>query len=373
MEKRRQDEVPPAANWSPASAHVGESLGAAADPTGRGEIKASTLIIYVPALNEARSIGPVIEALPRKLDGIHSIRRVVIDDGSTDDTAAIARAAGADVVSHRRNRGVGAAFHSAVQYALDNGADILVGVDADGQFDPMEIPALIEPVLTGDADLVVGDRFASGRPEHMSPIKYWGNNQVSNLISNICGQRFRDVSCGFRAYSREALLQLNVFGEFTYTHETILSLAYQGMAVREHPIKVKYYPERKSRVAASIPRYALRTSRIILQVMLDYRPLHIFGGFAAICTLVGLAFGLFLLGHYALTGSFTPYKVTGFIGLGFLIFGVLIFWIALVADMLNRIRLNQERLLYHIKKVRYDRQASNGGRPEETGRATRAG
>jgi glycosyltransferase involved in cell wall biosynthesis len=329
-------------------------------------INAHRLVIYLPALNEARTIKPVIEALPRKLDGVASIRMVVIDDGSTDETAAAARAAGAEVVSHGRNRGVGAAFHSAVRYALENGADILVGVDADGQFDPEEIPAMIGPILSGEADMVVGNRFAAGRPEHMSAIKYWGNKQVSNLISTVGGEKFRDVSCGFRAYSREALLRLNVFGEFTYTHETILSLLYQGLTVLDHPIKVTYHPGRESRVAGSIPRYAMRTSRIILQVMLDYRPLRLFGGFATVCMLIGLAFGLFLLGHYALTGEFTPYKATGFIGLGFLIFGVLVFWIALVADMLNRMRMNQERLLYYLKKVRYDGQAPSGDSLDET-------
>lgn len=313
------------------------------------------LIIYLPAFNEEGNIQQVIAQLPKTLDKIDVIQHLVIDDGSTDETAVQALATGAQVVSHGRNRGVGAAFHSAVRYALENGADILVGIDADGQFDPAEIPVLIKPVLCERADMVLGNRFTQGIPEHMPRIKYWGNNRISDLISAVCGQRFRDVSCGFRAYSREALLRLNIFGEFTYTHETILSLAYQGLRVIECPVKVKYYPERKSRVAGSILKYALQTSKIILRVVLDYRPIRIFGAFGGACTLIGMGFELFLLGHYVLTRSFSPYKSAGFIGLGFVIFGMFVLVIALIADMLNRLRMNQDKLLYQLKRVRYEK------------------
>jgi glycosyltransferase involved in cell wall biosynthesis len=210
------------------------------------------LIIYMPAFNEEKSIQHVISNLPRELENIKIVQYLVIDDGSTDKTATLAQSSGAHVVMHSRNRGVGAALHSAVQFALENEADILVGIDADGQFDPAEIPVLIEPIITKKADMVIGNRFVNGIPEYMPPIRYWGNKKVAQLISNVSGHVFQDVSCGFRAYSREALFRLNIFGEFTYTHESILSLTYQGLQVVEYPIKVKYDPERKSRVAASI-------------------------------------------------------------------------------------------------------------------------
>ncbi len=311
------------------------------------------LVIYMPALNEEHKVQHVIKSLPKALAGVDSIGYLVIDDGSTDQTVAMAQAAGAQVVSHSRNRGVGAAFHSAVRYALEQRSDLLVSIDADGQFDPAEIPALLEPILQGRADMVIGNRFADGIPAHMPRLKYWGNNQVSSLIRIASGQQFRDVSCGFRAYNREALLRMNIFGEFTYTHETILSLAYQGLRVVEHPICVKYDPERKSRVANSILRYAVQTSKIMVRVMLDYRPMRMFGGVAAAFILAGIACELFLLGHYALTHGFTPYKAVGFIGLGFAVFGMLVLLIALVADMLNRLRINQDKLLYELKKLQY--------------------
>lgn len=315
------------------------------------------LVIYIPAFNEEADIQKVIANLPQTMDGITTIQHLVVDDGSIDGTAKLARASGALVVSHGKNRGVGAAFHSAVQFALENDADVLVGIDADGQFNPVEIPALIQPILEKQVDMVVGNRFTSGRPVEMAYFKYWGNQRVAQIVSSITGQSFQDVSCGFRAYSREALLRLNIFGEFTYTHETILSLMYQGLRVVEHPIKVKYFPDRKSRVAGSIPRYAVQTSKIILRVLLDYRPVRVFGSFGSFCMIIGIGFETFLMSHYALTRSFTPYKSTGFIGLGFIIFGLLTLIIALIADMLNRLRINQDKLLYELKKVNYGKRS----------------
>ena len=308
----------------------------------------------MPAFNEEKDIAHVIATLPREIEGVDCIEHLVIDDGSTDETAELALAAGAHVVPHQRNRGVGAAFQSAVQFALENKADILVGIDADRQFDPAEIPAILEPILAKKADMVVGNRFTLGMPAYMPALKYWGNKKVAQLVSYISGQTFQDVSCGFRAYNREALLRLNIFAEFTYTHETILSLAYQGLRIVEHPITVRYDPQRKSRVAGSILNYAMQTSKIVLRVMLDYRPIRVFGALGTLFILIGMGFELFLLGHYVLTHSFSPYKATGFIGLGFIVFGMLVLIIALIADMLNRLRMNQNKVLYELKKIRYD-------------------
>lgn len=313
------------------------------------------LLIYMPALNEDSNIQKVISNLPKEIVGIDSIDYLVVDDGSMDHTAEFAVNSGAIVVSHGINRGVGRAFQSAVQFALELDADILVSIDADDQFDPAEIPSLILPILAKEVDMVIGTRFAAGKPENMPRLKYWGNKKLTQLISQVCGRKFTDVSCGYRAYNREALLRLNIFGIFTYTHETILSLVYQGLRVREIPIQVRYYPERKSRVAESILHYAVQVSMIILRVLLDYRPMRVFGTLGGIFLMIGSGFELFLLIHYTLTHSFTPYKNTGFIGLGFIIFGMLVFLIALITDMLNRLRINQDRLLYEFKKLKYNK------------------
>lgn len=311
------------------------------------------LIIYMPALNEAESIAAVIASLPRLLAGIDEIQYLVVDDGSEDETVFLASNAGASVVSHGRNLGVGAAFQTAVQFALENNANILVGIDADGQFDSAQISSVIHPIVINQADMVMGNRFASGMPEFMPWLKYWGNTKMSLLIRYVSGEKFQDVSCGFRAYGKEALFHLNNFGGFTYTHETVLSLVFQRLRVLEIPVHVRYDPTRKSRVAGSLFRYAIQTSKIILRVLLDYRPMRVFGTLGGTLVFVGIALEIFLLGHYALAGAFTPYKSVGFIGLGFFIFGMLVLIIALVADMLNRLRLTQDKLLYEMKKSRY--------------------
>lgn len=312
----------------------------------------SKLVVYIPALNEEEKIGKVISNIPAKIPGVKEIECLVVNDGSTDKTAEIARANGASVVSHGRNQGVGMAFQSAVQYAWENDADVLVGIDADGQFDPAEIPLIIQPLREDKADMVVGNRFSQGKPKHMSSLKYRGNKMVSALVSAISEQKYQDVSCGFRAYNREALLRLNVFEKFTYTHQSILSLVYQGLRVMEMPISIRYFPERKSRVAGSISKYAVKTSKIILRVLLDYRPLRVFGGLGSIFFIIGIAFEIGLFTHYFINGSFSPYKTAGFIGLGFIIFGMLVFLIALIAEMINRLRLNQDRLMIEMKKRR---------------------
>ncbi|MCP4140682.1 MAG: glycosyltransferase family 2 protein [Chloroflexi bacterium] len=313
------------------------------------------LIIYLPAYNEEKHIKKVLASLPQAIVGIDEIQYLVVDDGSQDKTREYALSSGASIVSHGRNRGVGAAFYSAIRFSLEKKADILVGIDADRQFDSKEIPALIAGVLENKADMVVGSRFSSGRPENMPKIKYWGNKKIAQLVGYISGEKFRDVSCGYRAYSRDALLRLNIFGKFTYTHETILSLVYQGLRVKEHPVQVRYFEGRKSRVAHSIPRYALRTSTIILRVLLDYSPIRVFGTLGCVFFLIGCAFEVFLLAHYIFVGSFTPYKATGFIGLAFLILAMFIFLLALIADMLLRMRILQDRQLYELKKNLYQK------------------
>jgi glycosyltransferase involved in cell wall biosynthesis len=311
------------------------------------------LLVYIPAYNEAETIQDAIKVIPKVFEGVHTVDILVVDDGSTDGTAQLAKEVGATVISHDVNKNVGMAFRTALYYARREGYDILVSIDADRQFNANEIKDLIKPILNDEADMVLGNRFANGMPENMPKNKYWGNKQMSKFISLLTGRKFTDVSCGFRAYSREAILRLNLFGAFTYTQETILDLVQKDLRVVEHPIDVKYFKGRKSRVAGSVIKYAFRTLNIILRTLRDYKPLLFFGGSGGISFLIGLLFVIALFIHYLLSGEFSPYKFLGFIGLGFLIWGGLLFVLGLVADMLNRLRINQERILYEINKDRY--------------------
>ncbi|HIP50071.1 MAG TPA: glycosyltransferase family 2 protein, partial [Candidatus Pacebacteria bacterium] len=178
------------------------------------------LIINIPAYNEAETIGKTIKNLPRSFDGIDEVLIQVIDDGSSDDTANVARSADADiVVSHATNRRLGTTFNTAVESALKNGVDIMVNIDADGQFDSDEIPLLLEPVLTGKADMTVGDRFKQGSANGIPVIKNTLNKLGAKIVGIFLNTEIDDLTCGFRAHNRETLLKLNRVTGFTYTQE----------------------------------------------------------------------------------------------------------------------------------------------------------
>lgn len=313
------------------------------------------LIIYIPALNEEKRIAKTIQSLPQQIPGIDVIEVVVINDGSHDDTADIARKYGAKVISHTSNFGVGAAFHSGIIECLKNGADIMLSIDADGQFDVKDIPNLIEPITSGKADFVTGNRFHKGssRPEFMSKTKYWGNKQIARFVSKMTQKKIDDVACGFRAYSREAMLNLNLVGKFTYTQETILDLVHKGFRLTEVPISVTYFQNRTSRVASSIVKYAFNTFLIIFRSYRDYHPLRLFGGAGLVLFTLGCILDTIILFHYLNTGTITPYKMIGAIG-GFLnILGLLTVILAILADMFDRQRVTQEKILYFLKKNEY--------------------
>jgi len=323
-------------------------------PNTKSQMK---LIIYMPALNEEKRIGTTLQSLPKKLKGIDEIQYLVVNDGSSDNTKKIAEKNGAVVFSHPTNRGVGAAFHSGVEQSLKMGADIMLSIDADGQFSVEDIPAILEPVISGEADFTTGNRFHTegDRPEFMSPVKYWGNKKIANLVSRVTGKKIRDVACGFRAYSRETLLNLNLIGKFTYTQETILDLTYKEFRLVDVPISVKYFEDRTSRVASSITKYAINTFLIIFRSYRDYQPLRFFGITGIFIFLLGLGFDGFVIWHWSQAGTFSPYKALGFLGGLLNLIGVLTIIMAILADMFDRQRITQERILYFLKKSGYEK------------------
>lgn len=315
------------------------------------------LVIIIPCFNEEKTIGKVIAEIPRSIWGISETEIIVVDDGSSDNTVSCAKKAGAGVVSQPQNRGVGAAFISGVEIALKKGADILVNIDADGQFDPKQIPILIEPIIKDKADFVTCSRFKDPKliPQ-MPSIKIWGNKQMAKLISFLVGQKFFDVSCGFRAYSRNALLNLNLFGKFTYTQESFLDLAYKGLRVVEVPLKVRGEREfGDSKVAKSVVSYGYKSFKIIFRTIRDYKPLKFFGYAGFFIIFIAAIIGTFFLVHWAMTGATSPYKSLGFIAAFLVALGFIVIVLALIADMLDRIRLNQEKLLYYEKKREYQK------------------
>ncbi|MFC1499135.1 glycosyltransferase family 2 protein [Verrucomicrobiota bacterium] len=319
-------------------------------------MKKYKLVVMMPALNEGKTIESVIRQMPEEVPGIKEIVVLVVDDGSTDNTSAIAEGAGAVVVSHNENHGVGKAYATGLDYALKHGADIIVNIDSDGQFDSKDIPELIKPITDGKAEFVTASRFIDKSiiPK-MTFARLWGNKAMSLVISKIVGRRFYDVSCGFRACSREAALRLNLSGAFTYTQETFLDLAAKGIHIVEIPMVVLGTRKTgKSRVASNLWKYGHRASRIIIKAYKDYWPWQFFSSVALGCFAVSFALGGFLLYWRITHHKFSPHIWAGFVAGFFFVVGTLSVLMGMAGDMLKRIRLNVEQLLYFQKKQYYD-------------------
>jgi len=310
------------------------------------------LVVLIPAFNEEESIADVIKQIPKRIPGVESVKILVVNDGSTDSTAEVSRKAGAAVVSHRSNKGVGAAFTTGVDAALERGADIIVNVDADGQFNPRDIPALVKPILDNRADMVTCSRFLDKNLEPDMPwVKKFGNGFFTRLVNFCTGQRFTDTQCGFRAYSREAALRLTLFGQFTYTQESFLDLVNKGLRVVEVPLRVR--GERaygKSKVVSNVFSYGLRALTIIVRSARDYQPLKFFGSAALFLISVGTIIGLALFIRLLLIHQVSPYMYAVYLALVFVIVGFLLLVLALIADMSDRQRRLNEEILYRLKK-----------------------
>lgn len=314
--------------------------------------------------NEAQTIGELLDRIPERNAGISKIEKLVIDDGSSDNTAEIAAKHGAKVISDGNTKGLAFRFREAVEAALADGADAMVHIDGDLQFSPEDIPKLVEPIVNDGADLVAADRFtdpASGRfrrPPNMPQGKYLGNRLGASVVSRLSRHRFRDVTCGFRAYNRRALFALNTDGTRTYTQESFQILAMKRLRILSVPIEVQYFAARKSRVVKSLSHYVATSAVNILRSYRDFAPLRFFGWLGFIPFAVGLGFLTFLLVHWLRTGSFTPYKFTGFVGIYFLTMGIAFWALGLVADMLSRMLNNQEKILEDVRRIKHAKPAA---------------
>src|SRR3989344_4294222 len=302
------------------------------------------LAVVIPAFNEEEAIGRVIKSIPKVNKRISSTEVIVVDDGSTDRTVSIAKESGALVVSHHGNKGVGKAFQTGIETALKRRADVIVNIDADGQFNPLDIPQLISPILDNKADFVTATRFKDGKMIGKMPfVKLVGNKIFTALTSMLVGKKFTDTQCGFRAYSREAALRLNLYGTFTYTQEVFLDLAYKGMRILEVPLYVR--AERangKSRVVKSIPFYVFQALQIIVRAVRDYKPLVFFGVIGGSIFGVGFLIEVVLFVRWLITGNISPFRTAVLAAGVVIILGFLLLILALIADMLDRQRRIQE-------------------------------
>lgn len=248
------------------------------------------LIIQIPCYNEEATLGMTLAELPRQIPGIDQVEWLIVNDGSSDRTVEVALASGVDhVVSFARNQGLAHAFMAGLEACLKAGADIIVNTDADNQYCAADIPRLVEPILQGEADIVVGARPIR-QIKHFSPTKKLLQGFGSWVVRLASKTSVVDAPSGFRAISREAALRLNVFNEYTYTLETIIQAGRQGMAIKSVPIRTNGYL-RPSRLVKSIPSYVKRSLLTILRISMTYKPLRFF----AILGSIPFSFG-FLLG-----------------------------------------------------------------------------
>jgi glycosyltransferase involved in cell wall biosynthesis len=307
------------------------------------------LVVTVPAHNEEATVGSVIMEIPRCIEGVESIEVILVDDGSTDNTVLTALKNGADgLVSHKVNKGLGVAFRNGLDAALERGADIIVNIDADGQYNAAQVPSLIKPILDGKADIVLGWRDIN-KLSFMPRGKKLGNKLTSWLIRKLSGLPIKDAQTGFRAFSREAALRLNLFGKYTYVQETIIQASHIGLKIEQ--IAVEFRARHgKSRLISSISTYALRAGATIFGTYREYHPLRLFSFISGALTILGLIFGILVLVHFSQTGMVSPHLPTAVLSSLLIILGLGTFALGVFVHILNTQRRLTEEILYRLKK-----------------------
>ncbi len=306
------------------------------------------LVIQIPCYNEAEQLATTIADIPKTIPGVDEIAVLVVDDGSSDGTAEIARQLGASVVRHTKNRGLAAAFMTGLHTALSMGADIIVNTDADNQYRGECIPALIEPVLRKRADMVVGVRPVT-EIRHFSALKKLLQRIGSAVVRLASGTSVEDAPSGFRALSREAALRIMVFSDYSYTLETIIQCGLKNLVVATVPVTVNP-PMRPSRLFRSTAGYVWRSALTIGRILLLYR------SFRFLALTGGIIFGAgFLLGarflFYFLLGEGDGHIQSLILGAVLLIAGFQTVLIGIVADLVAANRKMLEEIQYHQRRA----------------------
>jgi glycosyltransferase involved in cell wall biosynthesis len=327
------------------------------------------LIIQIPCLNEAATLPATLADLPRVVAGIDVVEVLVIDDGSRDGTADVAQRCGADhVVRLRRNKGLAAAFMAGIDASLKAGADFIVNTDADNQYAAHEIPRLLAPLLSGEADIVIGDRNIA-ELQHMS----WRKRQLQQLgswvVRQLSNTSVPDTTSGFRAYTREAALRMTIVSEFSYTLESIIQAGKKRMAIAHVPVETNALT-RGSRLFDSVFSYIKRSAATIVRIYAMYEPLKVFTYIGLAVFSAGFAVSLRFVYYFLQNEGFR--HIASLIGAAVLmIVGFQILLIGLVADMISGNRKLLEDLLYRTRQIELTGQTENASPPVLSGKAGR--
>jgi glycosyltransferase involved in cell wall biosynthesis len=309
----------------------------------------SKLIIQIPCLNEAETLPGTLRDLPRRLPGVDVIEILVIDDGSRDNTAEVARASGVHhIVRFRRRKGLAAAFMAGIDAAVKLGADYIVNTDADNQYVGADIALLIEPLVRGEADIVIGDRNIQAISE-MSSQKKRLQRIGSWVVRQVSGTQVPDTTSGFRAYTREAALRMSIVSEFSYTLESIIQAGKQKMAIAH--VQVRTNPRnRPSRLFDSIWSYVKSSSATILRIYAMYEPLKVFSYIGGTVFLLGLLVTCRFLFYY-FTGEGRGHVQSLIISAVMMIVGFQVLLIGLISDMISGSRKLLEDVLYRVRSI----------------------
>ena len=327
--------------------NAGESTVADA---GAGPVK---LIIQIPCYNEEETLPMTLADLPREVPGVDVVEWLVIDDGSSDRTVEVAHELGVDhVVSHGRNRGLATAFMTGIDACLRAGADVIVNTDADNQYQGSSIPDLVEPVLARHADMVVGERPIADIDD-FSRTKKVLQRLGSSVVRRFSGTGVRDAASGFRAYSRDAAMRVQVFGKYTYTMETIVQAGWNGIAIESVPIRVN--PKtRESRLVKSSARYVWRSAQAIIRSFALYKPFRFFFLIGLVPFTLGLLLLLRWAALYLLEDEYTSRLPSLLGGIGLILLAVQLWALAFMADLQAANRRVLEDLRLRAARAEYE-------------------
>lgn len=307
------------------------------------------VLIQIPCYNEAESLPVTLSYLPTTIAGCDTVEWLVVDDGSADATAEVARRSGAHhVVRHPVNQGLAAAFMTGLNAALERQADIIVNTDADNQYDARDIEQLIRPILNGEAEMVIGARPIADT-EHFSWIKKKLQNLGSAVVRLASGTTVRDAPSGFRAFTRDVAMRLNVFSSYTYTLETIIQAGQSNIRVVSVPIRTN--PDlRPSRLVRSISRYVWRSASTIVRIFATYRPLTFFWIAAGVFFISGIGLGGWYL-YFKFIGEGAGHVQSAILAAACIIIGFLLVMMGFLADLIGVNRRLLERIDWRLRRL----------------------
>jgi glycosyltransferase involved in cell wall biosynthesis len=310
------------------------------------------LVVQVPCLNEEKTLPLVLESIPKTIPGIDEILLLIIDDGSTDNTVEVAKKHGVKYfVHHTRNQGLGQSFHDGVLKALELGADIVVNTDGDNQYPQNRIDDLVQPIIRGEADIVIADR-QTHKIEHFSRGKKLLQRFGSAVVNRAAGTNLPDAASGFRAYSRESLFRLNTITRFSYCTETIIQAGNKGLSIVSIPVDTN--PKlRESRLFNSTWEHVRKSGVTIMRAYIMYKPAIVFGSIGGLLFLIGLfPFARFIL-HSLDDGTTRGHIQSLLIGSLLMTAAFFCFVINIVADLIRINRTLIEDQLEQSKRARY--------------------